>query len=111
MLRNHLVVQANTDAVPAEFVEATTKQTWSLEWKDKTRQSISDSNGVVGIITQNTPLSSGQVFEIECAYAAARPTYLVYGTSDRPMYLPSILQGREISQWEWSGIAAFMNRA
>jgi hypothetical protein len=67
-------------------------------------------DGVIGLITHNTPGASGQLWELKCAYEERKPVLLLYGYSDkRPATIPTEISGRPIYVWTWDRIGNFIN--
>lgn len=99
--------QARNDASPFDFVDMSVKEPWDYAWKTNCRTRIKGCDGLVAIITKNTPKADGQLWEIQCAYEEGIPVMLMYGTDDRPA-LPKLLQGRRINIWSWDNIKTFI---
>ncbi len=107
--RDFLVGQAKNDNSPFEFVDMSVKEPWSSDWQTKCRARIKGCDGVIALISKNTPSATGQLFEIRAAGEEKVPTMLMYSSSDRPS-LPSSLSGRLINVWSWDNIKSFINR-
>jgi hypothetical protein len=109
-LRDLLVGQRLSSATPFEFTDMSVKQPWDENWKTQCRSRIRGCNGVIGLITHNTPSASGQLWELKCAYEEHKPVLLLYGYSDkRPSYLPAEITGKAINVWTWDRIGQFIN--
>jgi len=106
-IRDLLVGQARHDRTPFEFTDMSVKEPWSSEWKDRCRSRIRSCDGVIGLISRNTPNASGEIYEIECAYAERIPVMLMYINEDRPS-LPSSFSGRRVNIWSWENINSFI---
>lgn len=110
-LRDLLVGQGRNDKTPFSFVDMSAKQPWDSNWKTNCRTKVKGCDGVIGIITRNTPKASGQLWELNCAYDENVPVLLIYGHSDdRPAYLPEPVKGRRILNWTWANIKAFLDK-
>jgi hypothetical protein len=109
-LRTMLVGQAKYEKTPFELIDMSVKEPWDSNWKTQCRTRIRSCKGVIGIITNNTPKASGQLWELACAYEDKKPVFLMYGNSDRPANLPALLTGRQINLWTWANISAFLKR-
>ncbi|HEX2208780.1 MAG TPA: hypothetical protein VHG93_13965 [Longimicrobium sp.] len=108
-LRDFLVGQARNEKSPFSFVDMAVKEPWDDAWKTRCRTRIRGCDGVIGIITSNTPKASGQLWELRCAYEEGVPVLLVYGyQDDRPANLPDPVAGRRIYTWTWDNIASFL---
>jgi hypothetical protein len=111
VLRSFLVGQARNERSPFSFVDMSVKEPWDSDWKANCRTKIKGCDGVIGIITHNTPKATGQLWELRCAYAEGVPVLLIYGQQDtRPTVLPEPISERRIWSWTWPTIAAFLER-
>jgi hypothetical protein len=108
-LRTFLVGQGKNEATPFSFTDMSVKEPWDSSWKTNCRTKIKGCDGVIGIITNNTPEADGQLWELKCANDEAIPILLIYGTDDRPANLPEPVKGRRILIWSWPNIAAFLD--
>ena len=106
--RDFLIGQARNEKSPFEFVDMSVKEPWKSEWKDRCRTKIKGCDGVIGLISKNTPDASGEIFELECAYNENIPVMLMYINDDRPT-LPALLNNKRINVWSWSNIKTFIN--
>jgi hypothetical protein len=102
-----VVGQANKDNSPFEFVDMSVKQPWISDWKNKCRTKIKGCDGVIGLITKNTPSADGELFELECAYEEGIPVMLMYVNQDRPG-LPAFLAVKRVNLWSWVNLKAFI---
>ena len=107
-LRDLLVGQARNEKSPFSFVDMSVKQPWDSEWKTKCRTKIKGCDGMISLITDNSPAASGQLWEMNCAVEEKVPVRLFYGNSDRPT-LPSPWNSRHIYLWTWPNIANFLD--
>jgi nucleoside 2-deoxyribosyltransferase len=62
----------NTDS-PFEYVDMSVKEPYSSQWKERTRTRIRRSDGVIALISKNTPKASGEIWEIGCAIEEKKP--------------------------------------
>ncbi|MEI6167100.1 MAG: hypothetical protein WCS52_07885 [bacterium] len=108
-LRTLLVGQGKHEDTPFSFVDMSVKDPWDDSWKTRCRTKIKGCDGVIGIITKNTPKATGQLWELNCAYQEGVPVFLMYGTEDRPATLPEPVKGRRILTWSWANIASFLD--
>ena len=110
-LRDFIVGQAKHDKSPFSFVDMSVKQPWDEAWKAKCRTRIRGCDGVIGLVTGNTPYASGQLWELDCAYAEGLPVLLMYGhTEERPTKLPAPINGKRVLVWSWENIANFLKK-
>jgi hypothetical protein len=108
-LRDLLVGQAKNSRIPFEFTDMSVKQPWDAAWKTNCRTRIKGCDGVIGIVTRNTPKAEGQLWEVKCAYEEGVPVLLIYGGDARPV-LAGPLAGRRVLTWSWANIEAFVER-
>lgn len=106
--RDFLVGQSKKEESPFEFVDMSVKEPWKSDWKEKCRSKIIGCDGVIGLISKNTPNASGELFELECAYDEDIPVMLMYINDDRPR-LPSFLNNKRVNLWSWSNLKSFIN--
>jgi len=110
-LRDFLVGQGRNEKTPFSFVDMSVKQPWDNSWKTNCRTKIKGCDGVIGIITKNTPKADGQIWELQCAYDEQIPVMLMYGYSDdRPSNLPAPVAGKRILTWSWPNISSFLSK-
>lgn len=109
-LRTLLVGQGRNNKTPFSFVDMSVKEPWDSAWKTNCRTKIKGCDGVIGIITNNTPKASGQIWELQCAYDEGIPVLLIYGNDDRPSNLPDPVKGRRINLWTWDNISTFLDK-
>jgi hypothetical protein len=104
-LRDLLVGQRLHGDTPFEWTDMSAKDPWNEQWKTQCRSRIRGCNGVIGLITHNTPKASGQLWELRCAYEERKPVLLIYGYSDkRPSTIPPEISGKLIYIWTWDRI-------
>ena len=108
-LRTLLVGQGKNEDTPFAFVDMSVKEPWDSKWKTNCRTKIKGCDGVIGIITNNTPNADGQLWELQCAVDEGVPVLLIYGNADRPGNLPEPVKGRRILTWTWPNISAFLD--
>lgn len=110
-LRDLLVGQARNERTPFAFVDMSAKEAWDSAWKTNCRTKIRGCDGVIGIITRNTPNADGQLWELKCAYEENIPVLLIFGsTTNRPTTAPEPVGGKRVLDWSWPNISAFLNR-
>lgn len=107
--RDFLVGQSKHDNSPFEFVDMSVKEPWSSEWKNKCQTRIDGCDGMIGLISKNTPNASGEIFELEYAYRKNMPVMLMYINDDRPN-LPYSLSSKRVNIWSWDNIKSFISK-
>lgn len=109
-LRDFLVGQRLHSRTPFEFVDMSVKDPWSSDWKTRCRSRIASCDGVIGLITQNTPRALGQLWELRCAYEEGVPVLLLHGyREERLSAAPIEIKGRRVNDWSWDNIASFID--
>ncbi len=107
--RDFLVGQARNDKSPFEFVDMSVKTPWETDWEAKCRTKIKGCDGMIALISKNTPSATGELYEIKTAGEEKVPVMLMYTGSDRPT-LPYSLSGRLVNVWSWDNIKSFINK-
>lgn len=108
-LRDLLIGQRLHTDTPFEWTDMSVKDPWDERWKGQCRSRIKGCDGIIGIITHNTPHATGQLWELKCAYEENKPVLLIYGYSDRrPATTPNEIKGRPIATWTWDRIGSFI---
>src|SRR5438477_3504963 len=101
--RNLLKGQSLNTKTPFEFVDMSVKEPYDSAWKERVRTRIRRSDGVIALVSRNTPNSSGQKWEIECAKEEKKKLIGLWAYSD-DRTKPTILDGKSIIAWTWPGI-------
>ena len=99
-LRSFLVGQGKNKNSPFSFVDMSVKEPWDNAWKTNCRTKIKGCDGVIGLVTNNSPKAEGHLWELKCAYEEQVPVFLMYGNDDRPT-LPVPMAGRRVAIWSW----------
>lgn len=108
--RDLLVGQARNENSPFEFTDMSVKQPWDDSWKTRCRTKIRGCDGMIALVSRNTPSASGQLWEVNCARNEAVPVRGVYvSQDDRPSVLPSEFTGIRIVSWTWPNIQSFID--
>lgn len=50
-----------------EYVDMSVKEPYDSAWKEHVRTRIKGSDGVIALLSHNTPAATGELWEIECA--------------------------------------------
>jgi hypothetical protein len=97
----------NTNS-PFEYVDMSVKEPYESEWKERVRTRIRRSDGVIALVSENTLISSGEKWEINCAREEDVPMIGLWAYSD-DRTRPKVLEGYRIIAWTWEGIAQFID--
>jgi len=107
--RTFLSAQAKLESSPFEFTDMSVKEPWSEDWKSKCRTRIRGCAGIVALISKNTAAATGQLWEIQCAYAEKKPVMLMWINNERPT-LPNLLKDKRINIWSWPNLKSFIEK-
>ena len=108
--RDFLVGQARKENSPFSFVDMSVKEPWSEEWKRQCRTKIKGCDGMIALVSKNTAIASGQLWEVKCAKEELVPVRGIYiNTTNRPGTLPVEFAGVRVVDWSWPNLAAFIN--
>jgi hypothetical protein len=108
--RDFLRGQARNEKSPFEFVDMSAKEPWDEKWKTNCRTRIKGCDGVIALVSKNTPKGDGALWEVRCAKEEKVPVRGIYCTTDnRPATLPSEFTGIRVVDWTWANIASFLN--
>lgn len=104
-LRDLLRGQARNENSPFEFVDMSAKQPWDSQWKTKCRTRIKGCDGVISVITKNTKIASGQIWEMKCAKDEGIPVVGIYGNDNHiGIDIPSECGYVKLMDWTWPNI-------
>ena len=110
-LRTLLVGQRLHADTPFEWTDMSVKEPWSDQWKTNCRSRIKGCDGVIGIITRNTPKATGQLWEIACADEEKKPVLLIHGRANAKLLAHvAEITGKAVVDWTWPAIEAFIKR-
>ena len=108
---DQLLEQLKKEQTTFTFEEMPVKQSWEPAWKEECREKVTNCDGVIALVTKNIVRADGQLWELRCAYDARIPVLLIHGDADKiPSKLPEPVGQREIEEWTWPTISAFLNR-
>jgi len=109
--RDHLVGQMRNNRSPFSWVDMSVKEPWSTDWRNRCRSRIKGCDGMIAIVTRNTPNANGQLFEIRTAREERVPLMAMHARQEnRLVTMPEELQGLRIQDWTWPNISAFLAR-
>lgn len=93
---------------PFEFIDMSVKEPYDSGWKEKTRIRIKGSDGVIALISSNTPAADGELWEIFCAVAEDRPLLGIW-IEDGYRTKPPEMGNAPCRTWTWPNIADFID--
>ena len=88
-----------------EFIDMSVKEAYDEDWKEKVRTRIKRSDGVIVLVSKNSPNSSGQKWEISCAKEEKKPILAIWAYRDDRTILASV----STVVWAWSTIEKFID--
>jgi hypothetical protein len=96
--RNFLKGQTLHPRAPFEFIDMSVKQPYDTDWKAKVRTRIKRSHGVIVLASKNSPSSSGQKWEIQCAREEGVPVRGIWAYSTDRTQIPGV------TTYAWSDV-------
>jgi predicted secreted protein len=102
LLKGHTLHPRN----PYEYIDMSVKEAYvETDWKEKVRTRIRRSQGMIVLISKNSPSSTGQKWEIQCAKEEKIPTYGLWIYKDDR----TTITGVTGHVWTWDGVAGFID--
>jgi hypothetical protein len=99
-IRNMIKGQSLHTKTPFSYVDMSVKEAYDEEWKKKVRTRILRSDGVLVIVSKNSPASSGQKWEIKCAQEEKKKIRGIWAyKEDRTK-----IEGVNTMVWTWDNI-------
>jgi MTH538 TIR-like domain (DUF1863) len=93
---------------PFEFTDMSVKEPYSSEWKEKVRTRVRRSDGVIALISSNTPKATGELWEIECAIEEGKPLLGIW-IEDGYRTKPTAMGSAPCKTWTWDNVADFID--
>lgn len=104
-IRDMIKGQSLNAQSPFEYVDMSVKEAYNEEWKKKVRTRILRSDGVLVVVSKNSPNSSGQKWEIQCAKEEKKKIRGIWAyKGDR-----TDLAGVDTMVWTWDNIANWID--
>jgi len=104
-IRDMIKGQSLSAQSPFEYVDMSVKEAYDEEWKKKVRTRILRSDGVLVVASKNSPNSSGQKWEIQCAKEEKKKIRGIWAyKGDR-----TDLAGVNTMVWTWDNIANWID--
>lgn len=107
--RDYLVGQARNEKSPFEFVDMSVKEPWKEDWKNSCRTKLRGCDGVIAIISKNSPNANGQKWEMSCAVTERIPMVGLRAQAGDLTSPPSEFGNNRVISWTWKDIAEFIN--
>jgi hypothetical protein len=106
--RNLFTGQRVHPDTPFQFTDMSVKQPYSSEWKEKVRTRVRRSDGVIALISSNTPKATGELWEIQCAVEEKKPLRGIW-IEDGYRTKPKELGSAGCFNWTWDNVANFID--
>lgn len=106
--RNLFTGQKVNAKTPFSFIDMSVKEPYKAEWKERVRTRVRRSDGVIALISSNTPLASGQKWEITCAVEENRPLIGLW-IEEGYRVKPTELGAAPCKTWTWQNVADFID--
>ena len=97
----------NTDA-PFEWTDMSVKEPYKTEWKERVRARVRRSDGVIALISSNTPGAAGELWEMTCAVEEDKPLLGMWIESGYRTK-PSEMGSAPCKAWTWDAVADFIS--
>lgn len=105
--RNLIKGQSLHTKSPFEYVDMSVKEPYDSGWKTKTRSRIKGSDGVIALLSKNSPKAAGELWEITCAVAEKKKLLGIY-VDKNDKTKPKELGTARCVEWTWDGVASFI---
>lgn len=106
--RNLFTGQRVHPDTPFEFVDMSVKEPYDSGWKERVRTRIRRSDGVIALISSNTPNADGELWEITCAVDEEKPLLGIW-IEDGYRSKPPEMGGAPCKEWTWENVADFID--
>ncbi len=106
--RNMFTGQRVNPDTPFEFIDMSVKEPYDSDWRERTRARIRRSDGVIALISSNTPRAEGELWEIKCAVEEPKPLLGIW-IEDGYRTKPSAMGAAPCKTWTWDNIAGFID--
>jgi hypothetical protein len=104
-IRDLIKGQSLHTKTPFEYTDMSVKEAYTSEWKERVCTRIRRSDGVLVIVSKNSPSSSGQKWEIQCAKDEKKPFRGIRAYKDDRTELTGVYT----MDWTWDGIANWID--
>jgi hypothetical protein len=116
--RDLLLGQARHQGTPFVLVDLSDREAGADDEHDQSEDSdetrrlsrIRDCDGVLALISANTPHARAQLSELRWVFEEALPVLLIFVSEARPRSLPALLKNRRIVAWSWESISNFLKK-
>ncbi len=106
-IRNMFTGQRLNITTPFSFTDMSVKEPYTSEWQDKVRTRVRRSDGVIVLISSNTPSATGALWEIDCAQAEGKPLLGLW-VQDGYRTKPREMGEAPVKAWTWDNVSSFI---
>jgi hypothetical protein len=106
--RNLFTGQRVNPNTPFEFIDLSVKEAYESGWKDKVRTRVRRSDGVIALLSSNTPGATGELWEITCAVEEGVPLLGIW-IEDGYRTKPAEMGSAPCKVWTWENVANFID--
>lgn len=106
--RNLFAGQRLNTRSPFSFTDMSVKSPYETEWKERVRSRVRRSNGVIALISSNTPRATGQLWEIKCALEEKKPLLGLW-IQDGYRTKPAEMGAAPVKAWTWENVTSFID--
>jgi len=103
--RDLLKGQSLNTKTPFEYVDMSVKEPYDRDWKERVRARIRRSDGVIALVSKNSPTSSGQKWELSCAKEERKTIRGIRAYSSDN----TEIEGIYTVPWTWENIKNFID--
>lgn len=90
---------------PFEYIDMSVKEAYVTDWKERVRTRIRRSDGVIVLVSKNSPTSTGQKWEIECAREEGKKILAIWAYKDDRTNLSTV----NTVVWTWEAVTNFID--
>lgn len=105
--RNLFTGQRTHEGTPFEYIDLSVKERYDSDWKAKVTTRIRRSDGVIALISKNTPSSDGELWEIATAVAEGKPLLGIWLGDYRTK--PAEMGSAPCKIWTWDNVNDFID--
>jgi MTH538 TIR-like domain (DUF1863) len=106
--KNLFLGQRKLTDTPYDWTDMSVKEPYKIEWKERVRTRVRRSDGVIALISSNTPNADGQLWEITCAVEEEKPLLGIWIESGYRTK-PAEMGTARCVGWTWETVAAFID--
>lgn len=104
-IRDMIKGQSLHNDTPFEYIDMSVKEAYEADWKTKVKTRILRSHGVLAIVSKNSPASTGQKWEIQCAQELGVPVRGIWAYKEDRTEIPGV----RTMLWTWDNIGNWID--